>query len=84
MNTIPFIIAYQGMLLKGYANPTETFEDIIPSSMLIFIQGWCIGTLTYNNENWSMDQPIDSEFVIDLANQIQSQVRSIKAAMRYK
>ena len=81
MDTIPFALVYQGMLLKGYANPVKTLQDAIPSSMLVYVQGWCIGTLSYANDKWSMDQPIDPEFVASLGNQLHSNLKLIQTAM---
>lgn len=84
MNTIPLAIVYQGMLLKGYANPIQKLTGAIPTCMLVYIQGWCIGTLCYKNGKWSIDQPIDPEFVIHLGTYIHSHVSSIKKAMHYR
>lgn len=84
MNTIPFAIVYQGMLLCGYADPVKTIENTITSSMIIYIKEWCIGTLYCKEEKWSMDQPIDPEFVADLGNYIHSHIKSITKAMRRK
>lgn len=81
MNTIPFAIVYQGMLLSGYANPIETLEGNALPSMIIYIQGWCMGTLHCIDEKWSMEQPIDPQFVADLGNHIHSHIRSIAKAM---
>jgi hypothetical protein len=83
MNTIPITIVYQGMLLKGHANPLQTLQDATPSSMMIFIQGWCIGTLSYVNEKWSMDSPIDPRFIEALGRYVYSYIRSLKKAMNY-
>lgn len=84
MNTIPLTIAYQGMLLKGYANPIQTIPNSGTPCMTVYIQGWCIGTLRYRNKIWSMDQPIDPQFVTELANYIYEHINSIKKAMNYR
>ena len=83
MNAIPITISYQGMLLKGHASTLQTLQDAVPSSVIIYIQGWRLGTMTYTGEKWTMDQPIDPKFVDDLGNYIRSYMRSIKKAMNY-
>lgn len=83
MNTIPITIFYQGMLLKGFASPVQTLQNAIPSSLTIYLQGWCIGTLHYADEKWTMDQPIDPKFIEALGSYIFSYVLSIKKAMNY-
>jgi len=84
MNNIPITIIYQGMLLRGYAEPIQCLQDATPSSLVIYIQGWCIGTLSFNNEKWSMDKPIDHVFIEQLGNYIYSYMHSVKKAMRYR
>ena len=84
MNNIPISIIYHGMLLTGYANPLETLEDAVPFSMMIYIQGWCIGKLSYSNNKWSMDQPIDPKFIELLGSYLTSYIQSLKKAMNYK
>jgi hypothetical protein len=81
MNNIPITITYQGMLLKGYANPLKISGSSAPSSLMIYIQGWCIGTLIYKNKKWSMDKPIDPRFVESLGKYIFSYLQSVKKAM---
>jgi hypothetical protein len=84
MNNIPITIVYQGMLLKGYADPVQSLQDATPSSLLIYIQGWCIGTLSFSDERWSMDKPIDPAFIEELGAYIYSYMQSIKKSMRYQ
>lgn len=84
MDTIPVTIIYQGMLLKGYANPIQAIPNSETPCMTVYIQGWRIGTLCYKNKIWSMDQPIDPQFVTELGNYIYSHINSIKKAMNYK
>jgi hypothetical protein len=81
MNTIPISISYQDMLLTGYADPVESVEETIPSSMVIFIQGRCLGTLQYCNHTWSMDKPIDPFFIESLGAYICSYLQSAKTVM---
>jgi len=81
MNNIPLSINYQGMILKGYASPLHCSEDAVPTSLLVYIQGWCIGTICYTGEKWAMDQPIDSKFVDALGSYIHSYVRSLADAL---
>jgi len=83
MNTIPITIIYEGMLLKGNAKPLEAFNDIRPSSLMIYIQGWCLGKLSYSNNKWIMDQPIDPKFIELLGRYIYSYLESVKKAMNY-
>jgi hypothetical protein len=78
MNTIPISVDYQGMLLTGHADPLENFKDSLPSRLIIYIQGWCLGTLSYCNNKWSMDKPIDPLFIESLGNYISSYMRSLK------
>ena len=68
MYYIPICINYQGMQLKGYAYPVKVFEDHLPSSFSIYIQGWCIGVLSYKNGRWVMDKSIDPKFIQALGN----------------
>ena len=81
MNNIPVSIIYQGMILKGYASPLQYSQDAVPSSLLVYIQGWCIGTLYFSGEKWTMDQPIDPKFVEALGKYIHSYVRSVADAI---
>jgi hypothetical protein len=81
MNTIPISISYQDMLLTGYADPVESFEETVPSSLVIFIQGRCLGTLQYRNHQWSMDKPIDPFFIESLGAYICSYIKSLKKAL---
>jgi hypothetical protein len=81
MNNIPISISYQGMLLKGYANLLETSNNSIPSSLMIYIQGWCLGTLFYSDKKWMMDKPIDPKFVELLGSYIYSYMQSVKKQM---
>ena len=83
MNTIAITIFYQGMLLKGFASPLQTLENALPSSLMIYLQGRCIGTLNYTGEKWTMDQPIDPEFIEALGSYIFSYLLSVKKAMNY-
>jgi hypothetical protein len=78
MDNIPISIIYHDMLLTGYAQPLEDPEDIIPSSLSIYIQGWCLGTLRYCNNKWLMDQPIDTTFIELLGSYIYSYIRLLK------
>jgi hypothetical protein len=84
MNNIPITIVYQGMLLKGYAEPLQSLQDATPSSLVIYIQGWCIGTLSFLNKTWSMDKPIDPAFIEELGRYIYSYMQSVKKKMRYQ
>lgn len=81
MNTIPITIVYQGMVLKGHANPLQTLQDATPSSLRIYLQGWCIGTLSCVNEKWLMDKPIDPKFIDALGKYILTYFSSLKKAM---
>jgi hypothetical protein len=72
MYNIPICINYQGMLLAGHAYPIRTFGDNMHCSLQIFIQGWYLGILTYNDGKWTMDQPIDTEFIKALGKYIQA------------
>ena len=83
MNTIPIMIVYQGMLLKGNAKPLETSNEVTPSSLRIYIQGWCLGTLSYSENKWIMDQPIDPNFIESLGRYIYSYIESIRKAMNH-
>ena len=76
MNNIPVSIIYQGMILKGHASPLQYSQDNLPQSLLVYIQGWCIGTLFYSDEKWTMDQPIDTKFIEALGKYIYSYARS--------
>jgi hypothetical protein len=78
MNNIPITITYQGMLLKGHANPLETLDDSTPSSLMIYIQGWCLGILNYRNKEWAMDKPIDPKFIESLGQYIYLYLQALK------
>ena len=82
MNTIPLSIIYQGMLLKGYAASVESFHDFTPSTLLVYIQGWYIGTLSFKDGKWSMDKPIDPAFVEQLGKYIHLTIQKVRSAMR--
>jgi hypothetical protein len=84
MNTIPISIVYQGMQLKGYAASIKSFNDAMPSSLMIYIQGWYLGTLSFQHGKWSMDEPIDQVFVDELGDCICSYMKSVKFSMRYR
>ncbi len=84
MHNISISILYQGMLLTGYAQPLETLQDVVPSILLIYIQGWYLGRLSYCDSKWSMDQPIDPKFIEALGGYIQSHIQSLTKAMNYK
>jgi hypothetical protein len=78
MASIPIYILYQGMVLSGYALPVQ---DIVISNyppLQIFIQGWNLGTLSYANQKWSMDKPIDSKFIEALGNYVEGYMQSHK------
>ena len=76
MYHIPIHVNYQGMLLKGYANPVASFEDNAPPSLRIYIQGWCLGTLSRENKKWKMDNPIDPTFIEILGKYIYTYTHS--------
>jgi hypothetical protein len=78
MTNIPINIVYQGMLLNGHADPIGTIEWNVPTALMIYIQGWCIGTLRYSDHKWSMDKPIDPSFVESLGKYIYSYMRSAR------
>jgi hypothetical protein len=85
MYKIPICIGYQGMLLTGHAYPVKVTGNDGSSSLQIFIQGWYLGILSYKDEKWTMDKPIDPEFVKALGNYIHASEKSIiaTAAMNY-
>jgi hypothetical protein len=83
MYNIPICINYRGMLLTGYAYPVQASGNDSSPSLQIFIQEWYLGILSYTNEKWTMDQPIDPEFVNALGHYIYSYMHSVKKAMRY-
>jgi hypothetical protein len=76
MANIPIYIMYQGMLLSGFAYPVKTTESL--SSFEIFIQGWKLGILTYSDYKWSMDKPIDPNFINALGDYFESFVHKQK------
>ena len=78
MNIIPVSVDYGGMLLTGYAEPLENFRDSLPCRLLIYIQGRCLGTLSFSNNKWSMDKPIDPLFIKSLGDYIASYMRSLE------
>ena len=80
MNNVSVSIIYQGMILKGYASPFKYSQDSLPASLLVYIQGRCIGTIYYSDHKWTMDQPIDSKFVDALGSYIHCYVRSVADA----
>jgi hypothetical protein len=84
MNKIPITIVYQGMLLKGYAEPIQSLQSATTSSLVIHIQGWNLGTLSFVDKKWSMDKPIDPAFIEELGQYIYSYMQSVKKKMRYQ
>jgi hypothetical protein len=84
MNKIPITIVYQGMLLKGYAESIQSLQSATPSSLVIHIQGWHLGTLSFVDKKWSMDKPIDPAFIEELGQYIYSYMQSVKKKMRYQ
>ena len=79
MQNIPIAIIYQGMLLSGYALPLQLDNDNF--SLKIFIKGWDLGTLSRQNERWTMDQPIDPAFISTLGKYIEGYMHAAKKAM---
>lgn len=76
MHTIPIAIPYQGMLLTGYANTIDASQPAL-TSLRIYIKGWCLGTLTKQNNSWTMDQPIDPKFIEALGSYLLNYIRSV-------